>query len=457
MARKLEVRELYCPSHFGNTYEVALNSEMREILSEAKFWGFNQFSDWFDTIDLYDVYKRSERWYNMPEAMWARKFQNFEMAHELGYRLALCITPNHVFSDQVTSANEAVKNDRYFGQLVCPSRPGVMELILENHRNLFKDFARRGLALRSISACPYDYGGCGCEVCSPWIETFGKLYREIILLAREYFGEVEADLTGWWWSDEDHQTFSAWADREAKGFFTSLAFHLPYGTTEYKLRPIPQGCSERAFVHIGYGENDACDQYGHYGPSIAPRRIEKTVNFLFSRNAKGFIAYSEGDSDEINKAVLGGLTSGTFSNADEVLKAYADRYLGGDAAGWAAWLGEMGEFYAIDASHARKGFDRLKKSARPSWRLGQLEDRLILAEMNAAVALRKTWDKERLESAKKFIDVKEHLFRQVWRLGLLRHIFQFDFRVPEWYQEYQELVHRVKTDETITLAKHKEA
>ena len=31
----LAIRELYCPSHFGNTYEVTLPNEMTALLSEA--------------------------------------------------------------------------------------------------------------------------------------------------------------------------------------------------------------------------------------------------------------------------------------------------------------------------------------------------------------------------------------------------------------------------------------
>ncbi len=72
--RPLRTRELYAPSHFGNTYEATLPGEMTGLLAEAKFWGFNRFCDWFDTIDLYNVYEKRHNLFNMPEAMWARKF-----------------------------------------------------------------------------------------------------------------------------------------------------------------------------------------------------------------------------------------------------------------------------------------------------------------------------------------------------------------------------------------------
>ena len=52
---KLELRELYCPSHFGNTYEMAGRNEMIETLSGAKYWGFSANCDSFNTVDLYNV------------------------------------------------------------------------------------------------------------------------------------------------------------------------------------------------------------------------------------------------------------------------------------------------------------------------------------------------------------------------------------------------------------------
>ncbi len=437
------IRELYCPAHFGNTYECALDNEMTELLSEARFWGFNRYSDWFDTIDLYDVYARRNDprpLFNLPEAMWARKLANFAIAGRLGFELGLVITPNHVFSDQVTPANAATPGDHMFGQLVCPSRPGVTEMIVGNYRHLFNDFVRRGLRLRSISACPYDYGGCGCDACRPWVVAFGKLTLAIVTAAREVFGTpVEMDLIGWWWSDEDHRAFTAWADREAPGQFTSMAYHLPYDHTAYGTREVPRGCDERAFVHIGYGERSGADQYGHCGPTIAPTRLEQTVAFLRDRNAQGLMAYSEGQFDEINKAILAGLASGAFARAEDVLKAYARRHLSDhDTEAWATWIASLGEFEVIDAPRARAEFEKLKNTARSSWRLEALEDRLRMAEANAGVRSRTQWDAERRAAAKAFFDAKEHLFRRVWGLGLQRHIFRVDGMGPRWIAEYRE-------------------
>lgn len=432
----VETRELYAPSHFGNTYEATLPREMSQLLAEARFWGFNRFSDWFDTIDLYNVYEKRHHHFNMPEAMWARKFANYECAASQGLGLGLVVTPNHVFSDQVTPENEAKKSDHLFGQLVCPSKPGVKDMILATYDRLFRDFTERGLQLESLSGGAYDYGGCACEQCRPWIVTFGKLFRQLAELGRQHFGtNLQAELWGWWWTDEDHSAFTDWADAEAPGYFQALAYHLPYGVTDYTVRPIPVGCAEKAFVHIAYGERSNRDSYSHYGSNLAPRRLEKTIRFLASRGARGFLAYSEGDHDDVNKALVAGLGSGRHPSADAVLRAYAERYFGTDGAGWSELLHAMGDFESMDVSHCRPLFDRLAKGARDSWRLRQIEGRLKLAEAHQTVLSTNEWDRRRLAAAEEFLSVKEHLYREVWRLGLQRHIFRFESNLPSWHAE----------------------
>jgi len=201
MPEALRVRELYCPSHFGNSYEVAGKEEMRSVLTEARFWGFNRYSDWFDTIDLRNPYEKHDGLFDMPEAVWAQKFSSYAIAASLGFNLGLVVTPNHVFLEQVTPENAAEKvRGRIFGQLVCPSKPGVTEMILQNYRRLFQDFVDRKLRLTSLSAGAYDYGGCNCSSCRPWIVTFGRLTRRIVEVARDFFPDIEAELWGWWWS-----------------------------------------------------------------------------------------------------------------------------------------------------------------------------------------------------------------------------------------------------------------
>jgi len=449
----LKYRELYAPGHFGNWYEVMAPYEMRDMLREAKFWGFNAYGDWLDAADLKDPFNNPRSEYLLPQAIWEHKLDAFRIAAELGLKTDLVITPNHVYLDQLRPDLLADLSDRRLqGQLVCPSKPEGHEIVLANHRHLFQDLKARGVNLDAISGCPYDYGGCACPACKPWIVTFGKLMVEIHEVAREFFPDVKARLIGWWWTKDEHDIFKEWADREQNGRFASLAAHILYGET----RPnpafvLPEKCELHAFVHIGYGDKaNPRDVYGAWGPAIASNRLATTVYELKGVGCTGYMAYSEGLLDDVNKALLGALSSGMLASARSVLAAYAERYLGAgrlERYAWARWLAQWGEPWQVDTARARKEFDRLARKAKPGWRLAQLEAKVRIFEAHAEVMKGKEWDKKRLEAADRFFLEREKLFREVWGLGLVRHVLNPRYHKPAWYAEWAKQPSPVETDD----------
>jgi hypothetical protein len=126
------VRELYAVGHFGNSYEVMGEYEMRRYLAEAKRWGFNRYADWFDMEDCSDPFAEKGL-VLLSHAMWERKKQNFRSAQALGLSCDLVITPNHVYVDQCRPALLAKKGPKIFGQLICPSQPEARAMILKNY------------------------------------------------------------------------------------------------------------------------------------------------------------------------------------------------------------------------------------------------------------------------------------------------------------------------------------
>jgi len=438
----LAYRELYCPAHFGNSYEAAASYEMKELLGEAKYWGFNAYGNWLDAADLKDPHNNPRNEFLLPQALWDRELESFRIAQDLGFETDLTITPNHVFLDQLAPDMLADRSGgRIQGQLICPSNPKAREIILGNHRNLFKDLHARGVKLSCISGCPYDYGGCNCAACRPWMLTFGKLMVEIHEIGKEFFPGLKARLIGWWWTPDEHKVFKEWADREQRGRFVSLAEHILYGET----RPnpafvLPDACEPHAFVHIGYADKaQPRDVYGPWGPAIAPNRLPTTAYELKGIGCTGFMAYSEGHCDDVNKALLGALSSGKASDAPSVLAEYADRYFGARGStrrAWAKWLQQWGEPFAVDVKRARREFDRLAKGAKPGRRLDQWHSKLRIFEAHAEVLGGKVWDKARLDAADRFFLEREKLYREVWGLGLVRHVLNPRYHQPSWYAEW---------------------
>lgn len=430
--------ELYAVGHFGNWYEVAGINETRRMLIEAKHWGFNRYADWFDAIDCVDPFSGDPQ-YSLANALWDLKRAHFVTAQSLGMATDLVICPNHVYRDQLKPEWLAKHGPRIQGQLICPHKPGAREAILKDYRNLFADLAKAGVHLTAINAAPYDYGGCACDECKPWILTFAQLTLDIHKIAREYHPKVELHFIGWWWTPEEHKLFAQWMDEHAPGVAVSMSLHIPYDKTGVSDVPLPRGCRRHAFVHIGYPDRSSPqDVYAKTGPVAAPKRLAETVRDLNAQSVVGVMAYSEGIYDDVNKALLAGLYTGKYKTSREVLVAYAKRYFGADDAQgrqWADWLTPWGTPYAVGAAAARKAFDQLCGSPQ-NWRRRQWELKADMFVANQAIGTGDTWTSERTAHVDEFWAAEEKLQREVYGTGPLRHILNRRFLGMPWYKSW---------------------
>jgi hypothetical protein len=297
-------------------------------------------------------------------------------------------------------------------------------LILQDYDHLFRDLAKAGVRLNSVAFFAYDYGGCDCKLCRPWILTFAKLSREIYKSADRVFPGIECRMIGWWWSPEEHRLFAEWADREAPGWIKSIGMYMPYNDTKIAKVQLPKGCRQHAFVHISYPDTDAPGlRYFHFGPNLAPARLEKTVVDLAAQGVTEMTSYSEGISDDVNMALLGSLSSGQSRDSSEILRAYARRYFGADqeqAAAWAQWLAAWGKPYDVDIARAAKELAVLKQHSSGSWRQRQWELKTEMFRLNGEIMKEKEWTAARLENVDQFWQVQEQIYRGLWGLPALR-------------------------------------
>ena len=452
-------RELYCPAHFGNTHEVMSAAEIRDMCREAQRSGYTVYGDWFDSADLKNPLDNPRNEHLLPQELWERKLRNFRIAQEEGLDTNLMLTSNHVYLNQLRPDLLAdTSNDRrMFGQLLCPNIPEAREIILRNARELFELMAAAGVELGNIHGFAYDYGGCSCEKCSPWIVTMAKLFLDELEVAREFFPDCTPRLIGWWVTEEEHEFLADWADEHAPGVFKSCALHIQYGNTRPLGSPrLPEGCEPHAFVHIGYNSVPTTpkDVYGIFGPVVAPERLEATERDLSELGCTGYVTYDEGACDDVNRDIWASLTSGRAQGAVKVLEDYARRHFGAgdDAAAWAQWLTQWSEPWEVDLPAARAEFERLVQQLPaaalttgdrlvPSldWRLAQWECKLRLFERLAEIEAGDDWTETRLSAADGFVDELEWMQRHCWGIGPLRHAIHPHFQRPAWWADYARL------------------
>jgi hypothetical protein len=462
---KMDLREAYCPAHFGNSYEAMWPLEMAQYLDELKYWGFNRYGDWMTTTDSCDPYESDATW-NLPMELLARKKDAFRHATQIGLDNNLILTPNHVYLDQLRPELLAEKVPRIFGQLLCPSIPEARAIIHRNLERQFQDLAESGVQLSAFTAFAYDYGGCACEKCAPWILTFAGLIAEIHDIARKYFPAIEPWMCAWWWTPEEYDALLNWAAREKPDWLKAIVFHIPYNNTSFYETPVPSGCRKVSFIQNNYSdkisfeaasdEGGFGDIYGRFGPSIGVKRIPQTLENTARQGATGFQIYSEGVFDDVNKVLAASLASGRATSVDDILREYSARYFGAnatDAARWSQWLMLWGQRNRVPLAEAEREFEELVSRTEydPSnWRLEQWRSKLKLEKLDRAImASGEKWDTDRLQLVAQFHAEKEHLFRHVYKLGPVRHILSRRLFQPAWNESW--LAHTASTQRAALL------
>lgn len=320
-----------------------------------------------------------------------------------------------------------------------------------------KFLAAGEVRLSALTGGAYDFGGCLCQKCSPWIITWAELMREIHQIAREDHPGIALRLLTWWWTEEEHQLMEGWLKKHP-GLVESLIFHIPYDRTTFSGTSLSGDYQKLSFVHIGYGDKIVSgdrDVYGKRGPVVAPQRLEKTLKDTHRSGAEGFMAYSEGCFDDLNKAILGSLSSGRVETTAQAIELYAQRYLtcsSSNLQSWREWLLPWGEKAKVDLGKAEKDFQALVKEAPSSWRVEHWQSKLNLEKINREIGSGTSWAESRDRLANLFLSEYEHLCRDLYRLGPLRHVFVLEVWPPGWFPSWVEFRQKKKMKMATLLA-----
>lgn len=325
-------RGVYLATHFQNYYERAPLPELLRYVEDLALAGFNMLAAWLDAAWYPEGFWRD------PESRGARMSTRIrrliEHARRCGMRAGVVGCANEAFRRQPPVELLADAGGRRGGfypeSTICPSRPGGLDMILENRR-IIADLTG---PVDFFVYWPYDQGGCGCELCKRnggWAERFLEIGPRVCGAVKHVNPDAEIMVSTWMFDGQERARVYE-AARAGPGWFDSVI-----GDARFAEEMASAGVARRyVFPEISmFG----CmfTSYGCNGANPAPARFTEQARRVAAAGC-GFLLYSEGIYEDANKAVWAAAGARPGLEAQRIIEDYAALNFGPRAAADAAGL-----------------------------------------------------------------------------------------------------------------------
>jgi len=191
---------------------------------------------------------------------------------------------------------------------LCPSIPEAWEQVMALRRRFFAELPRIDYLITPAT----DYGGCGCDRCDPWPETYLKRFEQQAALCREHHPRARIVAAGHGLSGSEEDLLRRllrdcdWVDHVAD---------------------IPRGAGKSAIKYYMYPETTMLGGWGKFGAAPILRLIEETYR-ADQPGVGGRVPYSEGIHDDVNRFACLRMARNPDDTADAIAEAYARDWLG---------------------------------------------------------------------------------------------------------------------------------
>lgn len=328
---KKAIRGMYLATHFFNYYHAAPMDEMRRCIAEIALRGGNAIQAWYDMHHYTGI--------DDPHSveMIERIKSICRYAKSIGMKICLCTLANEAFdgTPEAIRAEWIAQNGYKYAPVghfhveICPNKPGGMDEIIKQRRQMLRAFA--ALKVDFVSMWPYDQGGCTCKRCAPWgANGFLKIAPEFWKAVQEEAPGAKL-LCGVWYLDH-------FVDGEWEAFQKQMAtgkydfFSYLYGYF-FENEPIPEMVASGKRKMLGFPEISmrGSTPWGGFGANPLPaylERMEKENGALY----EGGFPYSEGIFEDINKSIMLGFASGEYDSVRDILRDYVKYEFGAEQA-----------------------------------------------------------------------------------------------------------------------------
>ena len=308
-------RMCYFARHFLNWYMEASADELKEYVDDLALGGINAFMVEFAMPEVDAAYETPER---------TRDFER--KSHEIYARIKSLDCQygelggaNQVPDDSPESIRGVPNSDPLRGNLgfnACPEKPGAMDVILANRRRALKRLD--GLDVDCLMHWSFDEGGCECDKCYPWGgRGYLKLIEQLHGMNKAAHPEAKALVSTWVFHDDDFEGLYRYLETHDWVDYIICDAHLDF--PKYPLtHRIPGKTKIITFPEISMWGRFP---WGGYGAIAMPRRFER----LFRQAEKvvdGFMLYSEGIFEDLNKTVVTGLYVDPQTTVEAILRTY---------------------------------------------------------------------------------------------------------------------------------------
>ncbi len=364
---RLPVRGMYLATHFNNFYHVAPFREVDELIEDLALWGTNQLVVWFDMHHFKGL--------EDPEAQsHLERLQHYAgTAAAIGMKFGLGFIANEGYANSpIELRADGRTGTAHYNVEICPSKPGGLEIIGKWQAEVLDAFTQ----IDFIWTWPYDQGGCACERCSPWGSNgFLVASRQLATLYKERCPKGKVWLSTWLLDSVnargEYEGLFQYIKQEEPTWFDGIVggSHGDSIPAILHRRPFPERYPLACFPEISMW---GMHPWGGSGANPLPGRNARIAE-SFEGKVGGGWPYSEGIYEDVNKFFWVRYFWNPSQATDEIMREYADYYLGHEASERSVQL-----LHLLESTHKRHGWEVEDLSdAGAAWSLARAIDSCI--------------------------------------------------------------------------------
>ena len=349
-APKKALRMMYFARHFHNWYHHATAEMLTEYIDDLVLSGHNAFT----FVYAYPTFNRADATAEELKRFADASKKAYDRVHALDCGVRVSGGSNQAPKNTPEKFRGTPNSDPKRGNAgfnVCPAKPGAWEYLLDYRKLQLKEL--EGVKADYVGYWPFDEGGCECETCKPWGGNgYLKLIERYAPVNEAAFPGAKTIVSTWTFHDDDWAGLYKWLETYDGVDYILADSHTDF--PKYPLEhPVPKNIPIVTFPEISMWGRDF---WGAYGATMMPRRFERLFRQA-ERVSGGFVTYSEGRYEDVNKEIVVGLYVDPSASPDNLLRSYAAFYLPGtDPEDFVRLCGLLEDNHVFPGNHYRPDF-----------------------------------------------------------------------------------------------------